>query len=513
MSKITVNQHTPFNNIEVTKLNPATASPVPSSNVTLNVTLGSAGAAESASAAALSAQSSSVSAQSAAVSAAYYAALAANSANSSSSADAAYTNSIAWVQGRGYANTTQLSTGTATAYSNAVAYVAGQSYANTSQVTANSSAAYSNAISYVTAQSYANTTQVTSNAAAAYSNAVSYVSGLSLVNTSQLSSNLSNYALLSGATFTGNIVANNANTLLDLNVGRNLFVTGNLTIGSNVNVIGANNLSIIDNMIYLNSNSTWANPDIGFAANYNDGTYHHTGFFRDHVTGTWKVFDNYLPEPDASIYIDQTNSTFHIANFQANQIFVGNNTSYSTINNTSFNGTANNTSNFNGQAASFYVSNSALSSYSFANTTQVTSNAATAYSNAVSYVTDQAYVNSAQLSTNLSNYQTTAGLAANVAKLASNSSAFLIQPIRVVNANSSIVAADGLILANSTVTLTLPAANSVNGASYEIKNINTGTVTIVGSGADTIDGYANMIISFQNSMLGVQSIGSGWIVF
>jgi hypothetical protein len=80
-------------------------------------------------------------------------------------------------------------------------------------------------------------------------------------------------------------------------------------------------------MIYLNSNSTVSNPDLGFAGNYNDGTYRHTGFFRDASDGIWKVFDNYGPEPDASPYIDTSNTTFHLANFQANNYFAGNTTS------------------------------------------------------------------------------------------------------------------------------------------------------------------------------------------
>jgi hypothetical protein len=113
----------------------------------------------------------------------------------------------------------------------------------------------------------------------------------------------------------------------------NLTLTGNLNIGSNVNVIGANNLSIIDNMIYLNANNTVDNPDLGFAANYNDGTYHHTGFFRDASDGYWKVFDNYDPEPDANVYIDTTNTSFHLANFQANSIALGNtSTNWAVIN-------------------------------------------------------------------------------------------------------------------------------------------------------------------------------------
>ena len=63
------------------------------------------------------------------------------------------------------------------------------------------------------------------------------------------------------------------------------------------------------------------NPDIGFAAGYNDGTYHHTGFFRDATDGRYKVFDSYLPEPDESSFIDTANASFKIADFQANTLY------------------------------------------------------------------------------------------------------------------------------------------------------------------------------------------------
>ena len=145
------------------------------------------------------------------------------------------------------------------------------------------------------------------------------------------------------------------NTTGNASISGTLTVSGNLTIGGNVTVIGANNLSVVDNMIYLNSNSINSNPDIGFAANYNDGIYHHTGLFRDHATGVWKVFDGYLPEPDASPYIDQTNNSFNIAPFQANNLYVGNTTTYGTINATNFSGTSNNSTYLNGQLASYYT--------------------------------------------------------------------------------------------------------------------------------------------------------------
>jgi hypothetical protein len=63
-----------------------------------------------------------------------------------------------------------------------------------------------------------------------------------------------------------------------------------------------------------------ANPDLGFAAGYNDGTYHHTGFFRDATDGTWKLFQGYVPEPDESVYIDTNHASFELAPFEASAI-------------------------------------------------------------------------------------------------------------------------------------------------------------------------------------------------
>lgn len=237
-----------------------------------------------------------------------------------------------------YQTTAGLSANVALLAANAATYLGNSSgtIANVaSWITTNAAAAYTNSVSYTDSKILTANAAITGNAATAYTNAVSYVDGKSYVNTSQLSNNLSNYALLSGATFTGNVVANNANTTYDLNVGRNLTVAGNLTITGNVTVIGANTFSIVDNMFYLNSNNTTQNVDLGFAGNYNDGTYHHTGFFRDATDGVWKVFDNYDPEPDAAVNIDTTNTSFHIANFQANTLYLGNTSTNWFVSNTS----------------------------------------------------------------------------------------------------------------------------------------------------------------------------------
>jgi hypothetical protein len=99
-----------------------------------------------------------------------------------------------------------------------------------------------------------------------------------------------------------------------------LTVTGNLIVTGTTTTISANNLSVRDNLIYLNNDSSNTNVDLGFAGNYNDGTYAHAGFFRDADDGVWKVFDSYLPEPDANVNINTSNSSFAFADFKAHDI-------------------------------------------------------------------------------------------------------------------------------------------------------------------------------------------------
>ena len=98
---------------------------------------------------------------------------------------------------------------------------------------------------------------------------------------------------------------------------------GNVTFTGNVATIGANNLSITDNFIYLNDGDNNSDIDFGFVGNYNDGTYRHAGFFRDASDGIWKVFDQYLPEPDAAVDIDTANASFRVADFASNVTYVG----------------------------------------------------------------------------------------------------------------------------------------------------------------------------------------------
>lgn len=101
----------------------------------------------------------------------------------------------------------------------------------------------------------------------------------------------------------GQSVSTNANvsfatiqTTGNVTVGGDLMVTGTLT------TVNETSLAIEDPLIYLNDGSTVTNPDLGFAGNYNDGTYRHAGLFADASDGQkFKFFKGLTVEPSNPI--------------------------------------------------------------------------------------------------------------------------------------------------------------------------------------------------------------------
>lgn len=97
-----------------------------------------------------------------------------------------------------------------------------------------------------------------------------------------------------------------------------LVVGGNLQVNGTTTTVNSQNLAIDDNMIYLNQVESAGSPtiiaDLGWAANYNDdGTYAHTGFFRDATDNTYKIYQGYTPEPDAALEINTGHASFQLA--------------------------------------------------------------------------------------------------------------------------------------------------------------------------------------------------------
>jgi hypothetical protein len=94
-------------------------------------------------------------------------------------------------------------------------------------------------------------------------------------------------------------------------------IDGDLTVSGTQVILNATNLSIEDNLIYLNSGSTTTNPDLGWSGNYNDGTAKHAGFYRDATDGYFKPFKDYTPDSSELFAIDTAHASFALADIQA----------------------------------------------------------------------------------------------------------------------------------------------------------------------------------------------------
>ncbi len=196
-------------------------------------------------------------------------------------------------------------------------------YATDSQLTnVSSSFAGRATASESTLSSAVNTNTIQNNRLAALEAATgSYQSGLTFNDTAgQAGVNFTNSSGTITATVTGLGTTDNV-TFNNGTFNGSVFIDGNLIVSGSNTSLQVQNLQVADAFIYLNSGSNSTNPDMGFAGNYNDGTYHHAGFFRDASdSGTFKVFENYQPEPDADIYINTAHASFRLAPFAAAKV-------------------------------------------------------------------------------------------------------------------------------------------------------------------------------------------------
>ncbi len=430
-------------------------------------------------------------------------------------AAAAYTNAVSYTDTKiGTANTA-MAANAATAYTNAVSYTDTKIGTANTAMAANAAAAYTNAVSYVDTKIGTANTAMVANADAAYTNATTFAA-----NATNLTSGTVAFARLATVDSVANTsvtlvpTANNVKTAYDAAINANtnasnasfissgtlaearlpyrmnqdvrttdtvtfgnITVTGNITVQGTTTTVNTATLSVQDNMIYLNANNTVTNPDLGIAGNYNDGSYHHAGFFRDATDGVWKVFDNYAPEPDANAYIDTSNNTFRIAAFQANTVYLGNTSVYATINTTSFTGTANNATYAFGKSEGGINANSALTAN---NATNLGGQAAAYYTNATNISTGTlaaARLPSLYLGTTTIQSTSAAQAVTGITTLAAGNTTITGFVNATSSVNSAILSVGSGFVANSTQT-TL-ASNMLINNNYELRFQTVNTAAFV----------------------------------
>lgn len=90
------------------------------------------------------------------------------------------------------------------------------------------------------------------------------------------------------------------------------------------------------------------------------------------------------------------------------------------------------------------------------------------------------------------------------------------ESVAIVTGNIT-AGSDQVLLVDATtgaINVTLPAANTKTGKTYRIKKTDSTTnlVTIIPNGAETIDGYVNMIVAYHNSTIDIVSNGNYWYI-
>jgi hypothetical protein len=85
--------------------------------------------------------------------------------------------------------------------------------------------------------------------------------------------------------------------------------------------------------------------------------------------------------------------------------------------------------------------------------------------------------------------------------------------VRSVTAAAAVLNDDDVVLASGTFSVTLPVANNSVGRMITVKNIGVGTVTVVATGSDTIDGAASYPLSLAYESVTVVGAGGGaWVI-
>ena len=359
-----------------------------------------------------------------------------------------YANSVLYTDTKIGLVNTYISTSVGTSYLNSVNHtdtVIG--YVNTA-ITANASAAYSNSVYHTDTVIGLVNTAITANASAAYSNSVyhtdtviGYVNTAITANASSAYSN-SVYHTDTVIGYVNTAITSNSVTAYSNAVYHTDTVIGlvNTAITANASSAYSNSVYHTDTVIGLVNTAITANA----SAAYSNAVYH-TDTVIDYVNtaitaNASAAYSNSVYHTDTVIGLVNTAITANASAAYSNSVYHTDtviglvNTAITSNSTTAYSNAVYHTDTVIGLVNTAITAN-ASSAYSNSVyhtdtviglvNTAITANASAAYSNAVLYVSNQFYVNTSQLSSNLSNYQTTAGLSGNVALLSANNASYL----------------------------------------------------------------------------------------
>ena len=88
----------------------------------------------------------------------------------------------------------------------------------------------------------------------------------------------------------------------------------------------------------------------------------------------------------------------------------------------------------------------------------------------------------------------------------------ILPQLQVLTTNTILNSSHNIILVNSTTPTTITLPSATDKKQYTIKNINTGSVTIMPNGSDTIDGQVSLAISTQYTSYTIISNGDCWYI-
>jgi hypothetical protein len=256
--------------------------------------------------------------------------------------------------------------------------------ANTNAQTALTAAgaAYTNAVSYTDTKIGTANTAMAANAAAAYTNAIAFAANASNANNGTLAEARLPFRMNQDLRTTDSPTFANGTFNGSVSVGGNLTITGNL-ISTNVQ-----SLAVADPLIKLGVGNAGDTFWGGFTFHYSGSgnTTNHAGLVRSPTSKEFLLMSTYGDETAVANNntINVADASFSYANLQVNLLKAGNSTVFSTINSTSFSGTANNATNAFGKTEGNINANSALTAN---NSTNLGGQAAAYYTNATNIST------------------------------------------------------------------------------------------------------------------------------